>query len=421
MCKLPSHSELACIEDKGSNEAQTGGGIGSLSNFRMDENRAKPYFETQTTTSTESFPRLQVHQTRLEYLESVIEKLREKYDRLLVANIELSKKNQEMAEILAKRDENLISAVEQIFTAGQIAILKNPKRTRGSWSSLDIAEALSLHAAGPRAYRLLKKKGYPLPGESTLRSWKAAINLEPGILYPVLELMKSCHFEPLDRVCCIMGDEMSIRKCYEYDKKNDTLHGPTSHVQVLMARGVFKSWRQPLYYDFDTKLSKSLIFSTIEELHRINYEVRVLVTDMGPDNQGLLKELGVTKEEPWFINPCDGERVYVFADVPHLVKLIRNHFLDKDFTIGDKIVNKAPLIELYEKTSKFDLKIAHKLTEEHLKVRHAKRQKVRLAAQVFSHTNSQAITRLGALGIAKSENWIECSDLLKTVSFNYII
>lgn len=48
--------------------------------------------------------------------------------------------------------------------------------------------------------------------------------------------------------------------------------------------------------------------------------------------------------------------------------------------------------------------------------KYGKRQKVKYATQLFSHTNSCALERLGALGIAKSENWQEVSILLKDVS-----
>lgn len=52
---------------------------------------------------------------------------------------------------------------------------------RIKWSANDIASAISLHAAGPRAYRLLLKRNYPLPAVSTLRTWAGKINVNPGI------------------------------------------------------------------------------------------------------------------------------------------------------------------------------------------------------------------------------------------------
>ena len=105
--------------------------------------------------------------------------------------------------------------------------------------------------------------------------------------------------------------------------------------------------------------------------------------------------------------------------MPHLVKLIRNHFLDSEFFIHNKKVTKKSLVELFENTNGKDHNIAHKLTKEHLTVKKAGRQKVKFATQLFSHTNSKAILRMGSLGILKSGDWKECADLLKIVSEIY--
>lgn len=38
-----------------------------------------------------------------------------------------------------------------------------------------------MYAAGPKAYRLLLKKGFPYPAVSTLKEWLRKIKLNPGI------------------------------------------------------------------------------------------------------------------------------------------------------------------------------------------------------------------------------------------------
>lgn len=65
-----------------------------------------------------------------------------------------------------------------------------------------------------------------------------------------------------------------------------------------------------------------------------------------------------------------------------------------------------------------DLKIASRLTPMHLNCKFGHRQKVKYATQLFSHTNSQALTRLGVLGLAKEDGWKELATLLKDVSIN---
>lgn len=73
---------------------------------------------------------------------------------------------------------------KKIFTSNQIQKLKYPKK-RITWKIEDIAKAIVIHSAGARAYRMLLKKGYPLPAISTLKKWCQKIRLEPGILKQV--------------------------------------------------------------------------------------------------------------------------------------------------------------------------------------------------------------------------------------------
>lgn len=74
-------------------------------------------------------------------------------------------------------------------------------------------------------------------------------------------------------------------------------------------------------------MTQEILFEIISKLENIEFNVIALVSDMGPSNIGLWKKLGITPLKPFFVNPITHARVHVFADVPHLLKLIRNHFL----------------------------------------------------------------------------------------------
>lgn len=75
--------------------------------------------------------------------------------------------------------------------------------------------------------------------------------------------MKLSDMSTLDNVCVISFDEMKIRKCYLYDKVKDETLKPYSYAQVVMLRGLFKSWKQPIFYDYDFKLTKEKLFEII--------------------------------------------------------------------------------------------------------------------------------------------------------------
>lgn len=62
-----------------------------------------------------------------------------------------------------------------------------------------------------------------------------------------------------------------------------------------------------------------------------------------------------------FQNPVTQKAVHVFADAPHMIKLLRNHFLDSGYLLNGKIINSKPIVDLLGHTQNPDLNIAHKL------------------------------------------------------------
>lgn len=111
--------------------------------------------------------------------------------------------------------------------------------------------------------------------------------------------------------------------------------------------------------------------------------------------------------------------IFCFCDVPHLIKLLRNHFLDSGFNLNGKEVKKDCIAKLLEHTSG-DLNITHKISELSLTVAGTKRQNVKLATKLLSHTVAQATSRAGSLGYLENHNWIECHNLFKLVKLELI-
>lgn len=306
--------------------------------------------------------------------------------------------------------------MQNVFSAGQIRKMEHQNQ-RLRWCAEDIANGIAIHSAGPRAYRLLLRKKYPLPAVITLKKWCAKVKVQPGILQPVLDIVTKANMTQLERVCVISFDEMKIRKKFIYDKTLDETLKPASYVQVMIIRGLFSSWKQPIFYNFDCKMTIEVLTNAIIAVEAAGFRVVAMVCDLGGGNRGLLSDLGVTWTKPWFKNPADPSKlVYAFADVPHLIKLLRNHFVDSGFIVDKREINKEIIEELLLKTEKSDLSIAYKISINNLTVKKAQRQKVKLATKLFSHTVSQAIKRCASLGELTSKNAVFCSDLFKLVS-----
>ncbi|VEN55423.1 unnamed protein product, partial [Callosobruchus maculatus] len=319
--------------------------------------------------------------------------------------------------LIEKENEQLkcqLAGVTEVFSQNQIKKMNSKKRI--NWSLCEISSAISMYAAGPRAYRLSLKRGFPYPAVSTLKQWLRKIKLEPGILKKSLKIIEYADMSEKDRVCTIVFDEMKVRKEYQYDQSNDCIIKPYDYVQVVLIKGIFKSWKQPIFYNFDCKMTSLILMDIIKFVEDSGFHVVAMVSDLGGANRGLHNELNISENKPYFENPRNKENIFVLADVPHLLKLIRNNFVDHGFIIKDKLIKKDIVEQAIQATSSSDLKITHKLTLDQLHVAGPQRQRVKYAAKLFSHTMSSAISRCGTLGSLTAENWVDCADFFKLVN-----
>ncbi len=188
-------------------------------------------------------------------------------------------------------------------------------------------------------------------------------------------------------------DEVSLRKSVEFDQKEEKVYGPHGNVQVGMIRGLFSKFKQPVFYDFDAAMEPSILYSIHNNLAKIGIQIVAVVSDMGTKNVRLWNQLSVSQSRPFFILPS-GEKVNVFADVPHLLKLLRNHFLDQGYQLPNGTrFTKDDLLQLLEKDSG-ELRLCHKLKPIHFLCKGSQRQRVILAAQLFSHSVASALRLL---------------------------
>lgn len=90
---------------------------------------------------------------------------------------------------------------------------------------------------------------------------------------------------------------MKVKRLYEYDVKHNNVMGPFDQMQVVMARGIFSPWKQPIFVAFDTKITTKFFDNIALQLFSIGYNVKACVSDMGGGNIGLWKELQINTEK----------------------------------------------------------------------------------------------------------------------------
>lgn len=109
-------------------------------------------------------------------------------------------------------------------------------------------------------------------------------------------------------------------------------------------------------------------------------------------------------------------KIFVYIDVPHLLKLVKNHFLDNGFIINGKCINKECIEEILQLQEDKDLKIVHRISKNNLEVSGANRQKVRTAAKLFSKSTARAIAWYHEQNFLKSKNCIETAKFLEQIN-----
>lgn len=128
----------------------------------------------------------------------------------------------------------------------------------------------------------------------------------------------------------------------------------------------------------------------------------------------LWKDLGVSVNKS-FTNQAASEcLVYVFADAPHLLKLIRNSFLDYGFKLNEKLITSRCVREVISRSVK-DLKTTFKLSSKLVSVECGTRMNVSLAAKLLSETTAKSLEYFGERGLLSSTNWKDSSQFISLV------
>lgn len=327
------------------------------------------------------------------YKDSSSQTEEEKDDQIFSLTIELDTARRVINDLkltIAKCNNDL-SQYEKLFTPGQRSRIISHSDKIPQWSHEDISNAMTLYCTGSKAYRLLRKRGFPLPEASTLNRHAGKISIQPGFLEPVLSSI--CNKDGLEKYFTLSFDEMKIKETYEYDHSQSKVMRPVSQALVVMAKGLFANWQQVVYYNFDKTVNSELILNIISKLEGAGLVPIAMVCDMGTKNFTAHKTWEISTIKPSFKSRA-GHEVFVFYDTPHLLKLLRNHLIDSGYIHDGRKITIEPIKRILQLQGR-DFGIAHKLTGDHFPPKGSpKRQNVRLAARLISNSVSSALKRL---------------------------
>lgn len=111
---------------------------------------------------------------REKYIAEKSNSFKEEYEAILEANIKLTKETKDLEFLRAGNDKYkyLLERLSSFLTPAQILVLERDAQ-KNKWQDLDYGNAFEIHDSSPKTYRLLYKKGFPIPAVSSLRKWVA--------------------------------------------------------------------------------------------------------------------------------------------------------------------------------------------------------------------------------------------------------
>ncbi len=136
--------------------------------------------------------------------------------------------------------------------------------------------ALIIYKQNPKRYQDLRKMAN-LPTRQTLIAHSAAIRFKEGLNQNLMNFIKEVvsQMEPLDKLCTIGWDEMSLTSNLHFDHIKDYIDGFedlgskrtnhfATHALVFMVRGVKSSYKQPISYYLTENLNATELAALIK-------------------------------------------------------------------------------------------------------------------------------------------------------------
>jgi hypothetical protein len=300
------------------------------------------------------------------------------------------------------------------------------------WSTETVRMAFQIRfLTGVHGYQFVRSLGYPLPSYRTLCERVQHAEFRPGVQFDIVSWLceKVGSMKHQEKDVVLMLDEMQVSKQLEYDKGLNVFLGSVSaevllqsasssdalplasHALVFMIRGLTSNWKQVIaYYLTGVSVSGHVLWELTENIVQLlgnsGINVRAVVSDMGAANKGMWKAAGIIVKRdsvkssiphPFF----DQQELYFLADVPHLLKNVRNCLLSNDIILPRDVVNEfclptntvsirhiRKIVELQENS---DFKIAPSLSSKHVDPKQFEKMKVNVAAQLLSHSTASAL------------------------------
>ncbi|KAL4148879.1 hypothetical protein QTP88_003024 [Uroleucon formosanum] len=262
---------------------------------------------------------------------------------------------------------NLINAHQFPSCNSRALVTMQLKNKRRTWTTAERNLAFTFFYKSPTAYNFLRLQKINLPAPSTIRRWIGESKFLPGFNGYFFDHVqkKFEHQNYKDKACSIGFDEMYIKEFLEYSKQYDFIEG----------------------------------FQDLGTYGRMNKSANCV-----------LVFLASVQQHP---SPSH-DKIYSLFDVPHLLKSVRNNFIEACFQKNDQIFSYKDIKDTYDldKLSKKSNALS-KITDAHIHPTSFQKMRVKLAVQLLSHSMSSAIRTCTETGQLCSKTAIDTADFIE--------
>lgn len=310
---------------------------------------------------------------------------------------------------------------------------------------------MAVDYCSPAAYRYISKTFHNhLPNPYTLRRWYRSVNGEPGITTESLKVLaekakeyKKQHGREL--TLALMCDETSIRKGVEWNASQLSFSGfvscenteqnrgkrkkkkrddgaPDVAKDVLVYMAVGDDFKIPIAYFFlsglDATSRAALTQHVIRSTNETGARVETFTTDGLISNITMFKMLGVNFDsgDTFFKSPTNpSDKIYVFLDPPHVLKLARSCFATHNLFHEGKRISWDFVTELHKMQVQYDFNLGNKLTTRHINY-HTRPMNVRITAETVSLSVADCIDQLREDGYPQFQDSYETTRYIRFVN-----
>ncbi|XP_050518111.1 uncharacterized protein LOC126892588 [Diabrotica virgifera virgifera] len=189
-----------------------------------------------------------------------------------------------------------------------------------------------------------------------------------------------------------------------------------------MMRGLLHNWKIPICYfvtggPIHSDNLKNIVVEVVSKLQNIGYIPKVLVCDQASNNRALFKLLGACKDQPAI--EIGNQRIFTVFDTPHLLKSLRNNFLNKKLTFfADSNQISWQDIEYTYNIDRTNVRARCmvKITDVHINPNNFQKMRVKLAAQIFSNSVASAISTAKSVGQLHTKTAPHTAEFLKIIN-----